>query len=159
MSDSPGLLQHLLRSPQPAAAAGAPAGEDADEGVCPAFGYLRGARDRALHVVFHRHQSGDGVSFPYAWLGPTRHHPSLGLSLLFAGTELYLVTVKGRNLGATAAPGVDLHERGVLRHRVTWVREVSPGEARGLDAGACVVDRIDIRPVTPEEAAQLFDGR
>lgn len=133
--------------------------EPGDEDACLAFGYLRGARDRALSVVFHRAREGDAVTFPYSWLGPTRLHPSVGLQLLFVGSELYLVTVRGRNLTAAGAHGIDLHERGIVRHRVTWVREVGSEEGRTGRAGACVVDRIEIAAVTPEQAARALDIR
>ena len=69
-----------LPAPDPVAA---PAPEvSGDEDVCLAFGYLRGLRDRALNIVFHRPCEGDAVTFPYSWLGPTRLHPSFGLQML-----------------------------------------------------------------------------
>jgi hypothetical protein len=146
-----------LPAPEPAPVS-APE-EPGDEAACLAFGYLRGARDRALNIVFHRAREGDTVTFPYSWLGPTRLHPSVGLRVLFVGSELYLVTVRGRNLTIPVAAGIDLHERGLVRHRVTWVREVSGADGRAAQAGACVVDRIEIAAVTPEQAAEALDIR
>ena len=55
--------------------------------------------------------------------------------------------------------GIDLHERGIARHRVTWVREMPSEETRALKADECVVDRIEIEAVTPEQAAKAFDIR
>ncbi len=156
MTDSPTILQQIRRTHAAPTAPGAANEAEPDEAVCPAFGYLRGTRDRALHVVFHRAGAGDSVSLPYTWLGPTRFHPSVGVRLLFVGGEFVLVTIRGRNLAAVTAPGIDLFERGLLRHRVTWVREMPSEEARGLASDACVVDRIEVRVVRPEEAAELF---
>jgi hypothetical protein len=125
---------------------------DEDEESCPAFGFLRGARETALHVSF-RFTDGRIVSTPYSWLSVTRFHPSTGIVMLFAGGELFLVTLRGRNLNATLESGISLYERGLCRHRVVWVRESPPAEARTLPDGACVVEHIDIRTIKSEEAA------
>ena len=74
MTDSPTILQQLRRAH--ATPTATPTEPESDEAVCPAFGYLRGTRDRALHVVFYRDGEGDSVSLPYSWLGPTRFHPA-----------------------------------------------------------------------------------
>ena len=134
-----------------------PALPHADEEECetPAYGYLRGIRDRALNIEFRRTTKGDELSFPYAWLGPTRHHPSIGVQLLFAGAESYLVTLWGRNLRSVEG-GMSLYDRGILRHRVTWVREATPEESRRLGDSICIVERIEVRVVTEEEAARVF---
>jgi hypothetical protein len=134
---------------------GAPAAADEEEGATPAFGFLRGVRDRALNIEFRRAVEGDEVSFPYGWLGPTRHHPSIGIQLLFAGSELYLVSLRGRNLNSSAE-GVSLYDRGILRHRVTWCRETPREESRVLPESACVIERIEIRAVSAEEALRVF---
>lgn len=158
--NSVGILQHIQRARQQASPAAAPAPDvPGDEDVCLAFGYLRGLRDRALNIVFHRLREGDTVTFPYSWLGPTRLHPSVGLQMLFVGSELFLVTVRGRHLTRPVAQGIDLHERGIVRHRVTWVREMPAEESRALKADECVVDRIEIEAVTPEQAAKVFGIR
>src|SRR5262249_19343428 len=128
---------------------------DEEEGETPAFGFLRGVRDRALNIEFRRAHEGDEVSFPYSWLGPTRHHPSVGIQMLFAGSELYLVTLRGRNLN-TMASGISLYDRGLLRHRVTWCREATREESRTLPESACVIERIEIRGVSADEAVRVF---
>ena len=126
-----------------------------EEEATAAFGYLRGIRERALNVEFRRAAEGDEVSFPYGWLGPTRHHPSVGIQLLFAGSELYLVTLRGRNLNAPVSD-VSLYERGLLRQRVTWCREATREESRTLPESACVIERIEIRVVSAAEANRVF---
>lgn len=164
MDSGGGVLEQLRRgragtAPGASGAAGDPGarpGEEGDESAGPSFGYLRGARDRALHVTFRRERCGDAVALPYSWLGPARFHPSRGIELLFVGGEYVLVTLRGRNLGAPTGVGIDLFESGFLRHRVTWVREVPTPESRALPDTACVVDHIEVRVVTPEEAAQVL---
>lgn len=164
MDNGGGVLEQLRRgrvgtAPGASGATGDPnarSGEEGDESAGPSFGYLRGARDRALHVTFRRERCGDAVALPYSWLGPARFHPSRGIELLFVGGEYILVTLRGRNLGAPTGVAIDLFESGLLRHRVTWVREVPTAESRALPETACVVDRIEVRVVTPEEAAELF---
>jgi hypothetical protein len=128
---------------------------DDEECETPSFGFLRGIRDRALNIEFRRSKEGDEVSFPYCWLGLTRYHPSVGIQILFTGSELYLVTLRGRNLNSCMS-GVSLYDRGLLRHRVTWVREASRDESRLLPESTCIIERIEIQRVSEEEAASVF---
>lgn len=98
---------------------------EAEEGECAAFGFLRGTRERATMIEF-RLRTGNRKALPYSWLGPVDYDPSRGLLLRFVGDQVYLVLVRGWNLAAPVTGGTDLYERGVLRHRVLWVREMSP---------------------------------
>src|SRR3954452_22855256 len=88
-----------------------------DEEACPAFGYLRGARDRALSLEF-RFANNNSQAFPYSWLGPMQYDPSAGLLLRFVGDMVYLVLLEGSNLNALVNNSVNLYDRGILRHRV-----------------------------------------
>ncbi len=133
-----------------------PIDADDDEACCASFGYLRGVRERALELEFRRNDPGDSFTFPYTWLGPTRHHPSTGIQLLFVGPDLFLVTLRGRNLNRTGEGGVSLYERGLLRHRITWVRDVPREESKGLDPAEAVIERIEIATISPEQAAKAF---
>jgi hypothetical protein len=157
MSDNLEMFRALSRG-KPAEAKGhTPAdAPDEDEAACSAFGYLRGERDRALNLELRRQEEGDSMTFPYSWMGPCRYHPSRGILLLFAGSELYLVTIRGRNLNRLREKGVNLFERGILRHRVTWIREMSGEESQDIPREECVVERIECRAVTPEEATKLL---
>src|SRR5262245_30130724 len=138
MSDSAERLAWLSRtaaappSAAPSVPGVSPPGPADEEGASAAFGYLRGVRDRALTIAVHRPAEGDTVTGPSSSLGPTRLHPSLGLRMLFTNSDLFLVTLRGRHLSLPVAEGLDLYERGIARHRVTWVREVPPEEARRL---------------------------
>ncbi len=137
MSDSRDLLRRLGQ--------GRPPAEPSDEIAGPAFGYLRGTRDRADHVEF-RLQDGTVKSFPYAWLGPAEFDPSVGVVLDFVGDRTHRVVIEGRNLDrASGGDGADLFTRGLLRHRVTWVREKDAAEANRLPEADLTVERIMIR--------------
>ncbi|MBA4066217.1 MAG: hypothetical protein C0501_21380 [Isosphaera sp.] len=143
MSESRELLRRLGQ--------GKPPGEAADEVAGPAFGYLRGTRERAEHVEF-RLKDGTTKAFPYAWLGPAEFDPSLGIVLEFVGDRTYRVVLEGRNLDRRVGEdGPDLFTRGLLRHRVTWVRELDAGESRRLPEPATAVEKITVRKLVPGE--------
>ncbi len=130
---------------------GKPPADATDEVAGPAFGYLRGTKERADHVEF-RLKDGTVKSFPYSWLGPADYDPSFGITLEFVGDRTYRVVIEGRNLDRRAGEeGADLFTRGLLRHRVTWVREMDPGEARRTAEGATAVERVTIRKLIPGE--------
>jgi hypothetical protein len=112
-----------------------------DEEECLAFGYLRGIRERALSIEF-RFADGNSQAFPYNWLGPMKYNPSAGLLLKFTGDEITLVLLEGSNLNALVKGSVNLYERGIQRHRVTWVREMPRDEAARAREGEVAVERI-----------------
>lgn len=118
--------------------------DDEAESACPTFGYLRGVRERAAMLEF-RFRTGDVTAFPYSWLGPVRFDPSAGLLLKFTGDVVYLVLVRGSNLD-TLLPDrpVNLTDRGVFRHRITWVREMDEDQVRRVPTGEPTVDRIEV---------------
>ena len=154
MTDNRGTLLKKLGLEPPAPPSPAPPGADRDEDECPAFGYLRSPRERALHVEF-RLATGNAVAFPYSWLGPATYDPSRGVTLFFVGDRTYRVEIAGRNLDAVVGGAVTLFDRGLLRHRVTWVRELDPADARRLPDAALAVERIAVRVV--EAVADLYD--
>jgi hypothetical protein len=150
MSESLELLRKTGTTTRPVA-------DEDDEAASPAFGFLRGVRDRALNIEFRREREGDSFSFPYSWLGPTRCHPSFGLVLLFSGSEQYLVTIKGRNLNTLGETGLSLYERGILRHRVTFVREMAAEESKGQPEAECVVEQIEVKVVDADGAKKALE--
>ena len=143
MSDRNALLKTLGLEQAPGRGKPVLVEPESDEEDCVAFGYLRGIRDRALHLQF-RMQSGDAVSFPYSWLGPVSHNPSSGIVLTFVGDKTFKVTIQGRNLAAVMPESIDLLNRGILRHRIVWVRELEPEECCRLPEEALTVERITI---------------
>jgi hypothetical protein len=139
----------MARSVSPAEQHGVaePAG---DEDECRAFGYLRGIRDRALALEL-RFANGNSESFPYTWLGPVRYDPSAGLLLKFVGDLVYQVLLDGSNLNALVNNSVSLYDRGILRHRVTWVREMTRQEVQKAGEGEVTVERIHTVSYRPDE--------
>ena len=119
----------------------AAADPNSDEDDCRAFGYLRGIRDRALSIEF-RFVDGRSLAFPYTWLGTMKYDPSAGLLLQFTGDQIYLVLLEGSNLNALVNGSVSLYDRGIQRHRVTWVREMTKQDAAKAGQGEVTVERI-----------------
>ena len=78
--------------------------DESDEAACPAFGFLRGLRDKSIAVEF-RKGNGNTETFPYSWLGPVRFDPSVGLLLRFTGDVVTLVLIRGSNLDAPVGGG------------------------------------------------------
>ncbi len=142
MTDSLELFRRPPAKREPPAAEPA----DADEEACAAFGFLRAARDRAAFLEL-RFADGNREAFPYSWLGPVWYDPSAGLVLRFVGDAVTHVVIEGSHLNTPTAAGVSLFEGGLLRQRVTWVRE-----AGRHDPAADGQPRVDcIRVLGPEE--------
>ncbi len=122
-----------------------PGGEEgAEEEACPAFGYLRGIRDRALAVEF-RFRTGNSEWFPYSLLGPWRYNPSVGILLKFScGDSVSLVLIRGSNLDALVNGSINLTDRGLQRHRIAFVREMDEAELRRAGKGEPTIDKIEV---------------
>ncbi len=130
-------------------AAAPDAGSD-EEDECSAFGYLRGLHDRAQSLEF-RFANGNSEAFPYTWLGPVKYNPSAGLLLKFVGDVIYLVLLEGSNLNALVNGSVSLYDRGIQRHRVTWVREMTRQQLERAGEGEVTVERIRTLTYRPDE--------
>jgi hypothetical protein len=114
------------------------------EASCGAFGYLRGLRDQSASVEF-RFRDGNSMWFPYAWLGTWQYNPSEGLLLKFSGDLVYLVLIRGSNLDRPLNEGaINLTHAGLQRHRVLWVREMSPEEIRQVGGKGPTIDSIEV---------------
>ncbi len=147
-----------LRGPQrPERPAGHPVQEqDSDEESVAAFGFLRGLRDQALSVEF-RFQDGNREWFPYSWLGPWKYNPSVGLLLKFTGDVVTLVLIRGSNLDALVKQrSVNLTDRGLQRHRITFVREMGEQEIRKTPDGEPTIDRIEIAEFESQEEIRKY---
>jgi hypothetical protein len=128
--------------------------KDAEEEFCPAFGYLRGIRDRALAIEF-RYRDGNRDYFPYSHLGPWRFNPSVGLLLKFTGGDVVtLVLIHGSNLDALVNNAVNLTDRGLQRQRITFVREMDEEELRAVGERGPTIDRIEVGEFTSTEQQQ-----
>jgi hypothetical protein len=117
---------------------------EGEEDSCPAFGFLRGIRERALAVEF-RFRDGNSEWHAYSCLVSFRHDPSAGLLLKFTGDVVTLVLISGSNLDAAVGEGqVNLTDRGLQRHRIVFVREMDEEELRQVGEKGPTIDRIDI---------------
>jgi hypothetical protein len=117
--------------------------EDEEE-ACAAFGYLRGMKDRALAIEF-RFRNGNSDVFPYSHLAGWRFNPSVGLLLRYTADVVTLVLIRGSNLDAPVNPnGLNLLERGLQRHRITWLREMDPADLKAVGERGPTVDRIEV---------------
>jgi len=121
-----------------------------DEDECPAFGYLRGLHDRAVSIEF-RFATGNRKAFPYSWLGTADYNPSAGILLKFVGDLVYLVLIEGSHLNALVKGAVSLYDRGLQRHRITWVREMDRQQAAKAGAEEVTVERIRTLAYRPDE--------
>lgn len=147
MHDRPTHQERLDRQQHLAGRAGHSSGRDQDgeggEGSCPAFGYLRGIKDRADAIEF-RFVNGNSKWFPYAWMGNWEFNPSDGLLLKFSGDLVYLVLIRGSNLDKPLEGGINLMRAGLQRHRIIWVREMTKEEIREIGESGPTVDRIEV---------------
>ncbi len=121
-----------------------------DEAQCRAFGYLRGIGDQARSLEF-RFANGNREAFPYSWLGPAKYNPSVGILLKFVGDLVYYVLIEGSNLNTLMNNAISLYERGILRHRITWVREMTRQEIEQAGEGEAAVECIHITSCRPDE--------
>jgi hypothetical protein len=145
-------LRHKGSPARPEAAPGrgnAAAEVGTDEDECLAFGYLRGIRERALTIEF-RFADGNRLAFPYSWLGTMKYNPSAGLLLKFVGDQVYLVLLEGSNLNAVVKDAVSLYDRGIQRHRVTWVRELPRQQVEAAREGDVTISRIRTLSYRPD---------
>jgi hypothetical protein len=117
---------------------------DSEEASCQAFGYLRGIREKATALEL-RFRGGDSMWFPYNWLGTWQYNRSEGLLLKFSGDVVYLVLIRGSNLDKPLDDGpINLTRAGLQRHRVLWLREMSPEEIRQVGDSGPTIDRIEV---------------
>lgn len=125
---------------------------EAGEASCPAFGYLRGIRERADAIEF-RLRNGNSVWFPYNWLGTWQFNPSEGLLLKFSGDLVYLVLIRGSALDKPLGEAnIDLIRAGLQRHRVLWVREMSEEDIRLVGDTGPTIDSIVVAEFESHDA-------
>lgn len=120
--------------------------QGSDQGSCAAFGYVRGMTQRALAVEL-RLRNGTSETLPYNSLCSCRHDPSTGLLLKFTnGDVLTLVLILGSNLDAELPDrDINLTNRGLQRHKVTFIREMDEDEVVNAGEGEPTIDHILIK--------------
>ncbi len=133
---------HSAKTGYASASSNKEAEAEAPEASCGAFGYLRGLRDQSGAVEL-RFRNGNSIWFPYSWLGNWQYHPSDGLLLKFSGDLVYLVLIRGSNIERPLNEGaINLTHAGLQRHRVLWIREMSPYEICAFGENAPTIDSI-----------------
>jgi len=153
MTDETTHQERLHRNPHLAGFTGMPAeGDGGGEASCGAFGYLRGLRDSSAAVEF-RFRDGNSIWFAYSLLGTWQYNPSEGLLLKFTGDVVTLVLIRGSNLDRPLKDGtIDLIHAGLQRHRVLWIREMTPEEIRQVSEKGLTIDRIDVAEFESNDA-------
>jgi hypothetical protein len=116
--------------------------EESDEERCPAYGYLRGFREQALTLEF-RYRDENIDAFPYSHMASWRFNPSIGLLLKFTSDVTTLVLVEGSNLNVELPNrSVNLTDRGIAKHRITYVREMDEDELKRQPKGLPTIDKL-----------------
>jgi hypothetical protein len=103
-----------------------------------AFGWLRGARDRAVMLEL-RKKDGNVLAVGYAWLERAEYDPSVGITLHVGGKT---VSITGRNLNMELRPNLRLFQ-GLTRHRVPWIQEADTPAVIEFDGRGTLVEKID----------------
>jgi hypothetical protein len=104
-----------------------------------AFGWLRGARDRAIMLEL-RFKTGRIHALGNAWLEGVEFDPSQGFSLYFGKKTVRIV---GRNLHREIRPNVRLLD-GLLRHRVPWLLEANQDVIMTAPPGGILIERLGV---------------
>jgi hypothetical protein len=123
------------------AAAAEPQAADSEQEVnAGAFGFLRGARERALMLEF-RLKDGNSKAYSYALLDRATFDASDGIRLRFSSEE---VRVTGQALkGGSGSGAASLFEL-ILRHKATWIQESSRADYLQTQPGSPIVESISI---------------
>jgi hypothetical protein len=125
---------------------------DGKEASCKAFGYLRGIEDKAEALEL-RFLAGDSMWFPYSWLGTWQYIRSEGLLLKFNGDVVYLVLIRGSNLDKPLDDhSANLTRAGLQRHRVVWIREMTPDDIRQTGETGPTIDSIQVQQFESQAA-------
>lgn len=130
--------------------------KEQDEESHAAFGYLRGIRDRAQSLEL-RFAAGNSKAFAYQCLTEADYLPGTGLLLKFEGHKINLVLIEGTNLGLIVNEAANLYDRGILRHRVTFLKEMTPLQIRNAGKGEITISRIRIHSHRQDEEPTGID--
>jgi hypothetical protein len=130
--------------------------EPDEEETCAAFGFLRGIRDQALAIEFRR-RDGNSEWLSYNCLVSFRFNPSQGILLRFSADVVTLVLIRGSNLDVLVGDQpINLTDRGLQRHRITFVREMDEAELKRAGSHQPTIDRIEIAEFESHEEAREY---
>jgi hypothetical protein len=103
-----------------------------------AFGWLRGARDKAIMLEL-RKRDGSVRAFGYAWLQEVDLDPSKEIILCFPCGKIRIV---GRNLNIETKPDIRLFQ-GITRHKVPFIQEADEVMSMKARDGDTLIERIE----------------
>lgn len=112
------------------------AGDGPEEIGC--FGWLRGIRDRAIMLEL-RKKNGHCMAIGYGWIERVEYDPDHGITLHLAN---HTVRITGSGLNTEIRPAMRLYD-GIVRHRVSWVREASRSESLGNSQNGVWIDLLE----------------
>jgi hypothetical protein len=110
---------------------------DVEESEGFAYGWLRGARDRAIMLEL-RQKTGNIRAVSYHAIFRVDFDSSEGITL-FHGREI--IKIRGRNLKPEL--GARSLFEGIVRQRVHWVQEANQSAAIQADKNAVVIEAIE----------------
>jgi hypothetical protein len=131
---------------------------EAEEVSCPAFGYLRGIRDRATTLEL-RFRNGNSMWFPYGWMAPCHYDRSEGILLKFSGDLVYLVLIRGSNLDLPINGHMNLTTGGLQRQRVTWISEMPDEDIKRVGEKAPTIDSIEVAEFESHAELKVWLGK
>lgn len=103
------------------------------------FGFLRGGTRERVEMLELRKKTGRILAVGYHAIERVEYNPSDGIILHALGRS---IRIKGRNLNADGSPHGQLF-RGIVRHRVAWVREADASRLVVARDDESVVDAIE----------------
>lgn len=103
-----------------------------------AFGFLRGARERATMMELRR-KDGSIRAISYGWLEVADFDPSDGITLKVHGQT---IRIKGRHLNLECRPEVRLFSA-ICRHKVAWIQQADEPALMEADKQAVVIASIE----------------
>ena len=119
MSDDTTLQKYLRRNRSESLSNGADEdGTQQAETVAGCFGFLRGARERAMCLELRR-KSGQILAINYSYVSRFEYQPDVGILLHSSGDT---IKITGTNLNAPVGSQLRLFEA-LCRHKVPWLSE------------------------------------
>jgi len=139
MSDDTTLQKYLRRNRSESLSNGADEdGTEQAETVAGCFGFLRGARERAMCLELRR-KSGQILAINYSYISRFEYQPDVGI-LLHSGSDT--IKIAGTNLNAAIGPQMRLFDA-ICRHKVPWLSESDRAERLGAEKDAVIIMTID----------------
>ncbi|MGH7242379.1 MAG: hypothetical protein ACREJD_03055 [Phycisphaerales bacterium] len=102
------------------------------------YGFLRGVRDRAIMLEL-RKKDGRILAVAYGSIERVEFDPDSGITLTGGGKRLQ---IEGQQLAGDIQSASSLLA-GIIRHRVSWIRESPSTLTINVASDLCIIERID----------------